>query len=63
VCEHKYVHGVYLWLESIPSLIQGTKNTIGNHSLLQRGVFNVKLWDDKGGGGELGHIPFKNREE
>ena len=32
-----------LWFESIPGLIQSTENAIGNHSLLQRGIFNVKL--------------------
>ena len=40
---HPLVRLLSLRLESIPSVVQGTKNTISNHPLLQCSVFNIKL--------------------
>ena len=40
---HPLVRLLSLRLESIPSVVQGTKNTISNHPLLHCSVFNIKL--------------------
>ena len=36
-----------LWFESIPRIIQRTKNAISNHSLLQCSVLNIELGKNK----------------
>jgi hypothetical protein len=40
---HPLMRLLNLWFESIPCIVQGTKNTISNHPLFQCSVFNIKL--------------------